>query len=291
MSSSAGEIGRIAAIWRYPVKSMQGEQLDAGEVDEKGLLGDRAFALYDVDTGKVASAKSPRMWPNLLDFSASFSEPVRDRRRLPPVNIQLPGGAEIRTDDATVDEILSEATGRKVRLVSSNPAGTTFEQYVPAIDGADPDGSDFYREIPNDVFRTGSLYDAAPIHLLTTATLDRLGALYPEGCFDARRFRPNVVVATDGIEPGFAENDWLKRHLVVGEARIRVTMPTLRCVMTTRPQRDLPHDLGILRTVARHNRLDALSMGTFPCAGVYGLVQRPGTVRVGDAVRLVEDEG
>lgn len=291
MSSSAEEIGRIAEIWRYPVKSMQGEQLDAGDFDERGLLGDRAFALYEVETGKVASAKSPRMWPNLLDFSASFGEPVSDRERLPPVKIELPGGAEIRTDDTAVDEVLSDATGRGVRLVSCNPAGATFEQYVPPIEDADPQGSDFYREFPNDVFRTGSLYDAAPVHILTTATLRRLGALYPEGRFDARRFRPNIVVATDGSEPGFEENDWLKRHLVLGEARIRVTMPTLRCVMTTRPQRDLPHDLGILRTVAQHNRLDVLTMGRFPCLGVYGLVQRPGTVRVGDAVRLVEDEG
>jgi uncharacterized protein YcbX len=290
VASEAREVGRVADIWRYPVKSMQGETLEASEVIETGLLGDRAFALLDIETGKVASAKSPRMWPNLLDFSVSFVEPPSVGKPLPAVRIETPDGETVSTADPDVDEILSLAVGRTVRLVSSNPPGGVFEQYVPPVEGADAEGSDFYREAPNDVFGTGSLYDAAPLHLFTTATVERLHQLYPEGRFDVRRFRPNVVIGTDDIEPQFVENDWLKSRLLIGEAGIRVTIPTMRCVMTTRPQRDLPQDLGILRTAAKHNRLDVLTLGTFPCVGVYCLVFRPGSIRVGDVVHLTASE-
>lgn len=286
MTSEGWPVGRVGAVWRYPIKSMQGEMLEESEVADTGLLGDRAFALYDEETGKVASAKSPRLWPNLLGFSASFVERPSAGGPLPPVRIETPADEAFLTTDPDADERLSRAVGRKVRLASSTPAGTTFEQYVPPVDGADAEGVDFYREVPNDIFGTGSLHDAAPVHLLTTATLERLRQLYPEGRFEVRRFRPNIVVETDGIGPGFVENDWVKRHLVVGAVEIRVTMATLRCVMTTRPQGDLPQDLGILRTAAQHNRLPVLKLGKYPCVGVYGLVLGPGSIRVGDVAAL-----
>lgn len=280
-------VGKIAELWRYPVKSMRGERVEASAIAEKGLVGDRAFALYDIETGKIASAKSPRMWPNLLEFAASFVEPPTAEALLPPVRIEMPGGRVAHTDDPAVDEALSEATGRAVRLVTSNPEGAVYEQYVPSVDDADPEGSDFFREFPNDLFGTGSLHDASPIHLVTSATLERLAELYPEGRFDVRRFRPNVLVQLDAREAGFVENGWLKSVVTLGTARIRVTLPTLRCVMTTRPQGDLPHDLGILQTAAQHNRLEVLSLGRYPCVGVNALVVAPGTACTDDPVHFV----
>jgi uncharacterized protein len=116
------------------------------------------------------------------------------------------------------------------------------------------------------------------VHVLTTATLDRLRKLYPQGRFEARRFRPNIVVETaNGVE-GFAENAWIDHTLMVGDTvRLSVTGPCPRCVMTTLPQADLPKDAGILRTAAQHNQVNV---------GVYASVLRGGTVRRGDAIRV-----
>src|ERR1700722_19753140 len=90
--------GSIAALWRYPVKSMQGEELDSAEVTERGLLGDRAYALIDVETGKVVSAKNPRKWGNLLDFRSRFVELPGRPSPMPSARITTPDGATIDTD-------------------------------------------------------------------------------------------------------------------------------------------------------------------------------------------------
>lgn len=140
MTSEGRPVGRVGAVWRYPVKSMQGEMLEESEVAETGLVGDRAFALYDVETGKVASAKSPRLWPSLLGFSASFVERPFAGRPLPPVRIETPAGEAFVTTGPNIDARLSQAVDRKVRLVSSAPPGTTYEQYVPPVEGADVEG-------------------------------------------------------------------------------------------------------------------------------------------------------
>jgi uncharacterized protein YcbX len=121
-------------------------------------------------------------------------------------------------------------------------------------------------------------HDLSVVHLLTTATIDRLRALFPEGRFEVRRFRPNIVVSTEPDAHGFAENDWIGHTVTVGgEVRLRVTGPCPRCVMTTLPQGDLPRDTGILRTAARHNESNV---------GVYADVIAGGTIRRGDPVEL-----
>src|SRR5437762_12972964 len=91
-STTQLEIGRVVSLWRYPVKSMMGEELNATEVTERGLLGDRAYALVDGFDGKVASAKNPRKWPTLFDYRATFIEPPRISANVPPVRIALPDG-------------------------------------------------------------------------------------------------------------------------------------------------------------------------------------------------------
>jgi len=92
MASTPSVIGAVTSLWRYPVKSMQGEELNAADVTPRGLLGDRAFALVDEETGKVASAKNPRRWPTLFDFRAAYIEPPGEDRPLPPVRITLADG-------------------------------------------------------------------------------------------------------------------------------------------------------------------------------------------------------
>jgi len=108
--SNAGpiELGSVVSLWRYPVKSMMGEELNAAEVTERGLLGDRAYALVDSSDGKAATAKNPRKWPRLFDFRATFIEPVRPAVKLPPVRIALPDGTAVTSDQGDLDETLSK---------------------------------------------------------------------------------------------------------------------------------------------------------------------------------------
>ena len=111
------------------------------------------------------------------------------------------------------------------------------------------------------------------MHLLTTSTIDRLRELYPQGRFEAHRFRPNIVVSTGSEDAGFVESDWIGRTVVISDTvRLAITEPCPRCVMITLPQGDLPKDSGILRTAAQHNAVNV---------GVYASVVNGGTIRRG----------
>jgi uncharacterized protein YcbX len=140
------------------------------------------------------------------------------------------------------------------------------------------EGLDFRDTVTDFTLPEGTFFDCAMVHVLTTATLERLHALYPQGRFEVPRFRPNIVVAPASGEEGFVENAWIGHTLTIGDAvRLNVTGPCGRCVMTTLPQEDLPRDPGILRTAARHNKVNV---------GVYATVERGGTIRRGDGVRV-----
>ena len=132
----------------------------------------------------------------------------------------------------------------------------------------------------DEAMPAGSFFDGASVHILTTATLDALRSSYPAGRFEVRRFRPNVVINPHPDAGGYPENDWLNCVLAIGvDAQVRITRPCPRCVMTTLPQADLPADIGILRTAAKQNRANV---------GVYAEVLRPGWIRRGDMVRLID---
>jgi uncharacterized protein YcbX len=271
-SSVATEAGTVVGLWRYPVKSMMGEELNAAEITERGFLGDRQFALVDAATGKVAGAKNPRKWGNFFDFRAAYVEPPEANATLPAVRLTLPNGTALTTESENVDEVLSGALGRAVELTQVRAEQeSSAEEYVPDIEGLEHRDTVTEWELP-----AGTFYDLAVVHLLTTATLDRLRELYPAGRFEARRFRPNIVIST--AERGFVENDWLGRTLTLGNAvRLRITRPCPRCVMTTLAQGDLPKDPGILRTAAQNNAANV---------GVYADVISAGAIHRGDPVVL-----
>ena len=289
-------VGAIAALWRFPVKSMPGEQLDEAEVTERGVVGDRAYALIEVATGKVVSGKNPRLGPAMLGCRAEFTETPREGEQPPPVRITLPDGTSSTSEAADVDATLSGYLGRDVRLARAAPDNFTIDQYHPDIEGLDPEGhrdtvtesklgSAFFADagLPSAV-PVGAFFDLFPVSVMTTSTLDQLNELRPESSFDARRFRMNVILGTP--ENGFVENDWLGRGLEIGDdVRLSVTLPDPRCVMTTMAQGELPKDTDILRTLVRHNRIDVAG-GLYPCAGVYATVTAPGTVRAGDPAVL-----
>src|SRR5438034_2728597 len=268
-------VGSVVSLWRYPVKSMMGEELNATEITQRGLLGDRAYALIDSSDGKVATAKNPRKWPSLFDFRATFVEPARAAAKVPPVRIALPDGTTVSSDQGDLNQILSKALNREVTLRAAQRGAVNAEEYWPDIEGLGHRDTVTDFTLPEETF-----FDCATVHLLTTATLDRLRELYPQGRFEVRRFRPNIVVAPASSEKNFVENDWLGHTLAIGdEVRLNITGPCSRCVMTTLPQGDLPKDPGILRTAAQHNRVNV---------GVYAAVQRGGTIRRGDLVRLAQ---
>ena len=283
---------RVAGIWRYPVKSMLGEALTECEIGPAGLVGDRAFALIDLEDGAVASAKNPRKWAGLLGCRATFVNSST-------VEITLQDGTRLRTDEPDIDATLSKAIGRDVRLASTAPEDRAFEEVWPDIDGLAPealiaattigtdgDGERISRFPLGAEAPAGTFFDLSVMHVLTTATLARLQELAPAATFDVRRYRPNLLVDMD-TEPGFVENDWVGRTLGIGEsAELSVTIPTMRCVMTTLAQEELPRDRETLRTIATGNRVEITGWGTWACAGVYGNVATPGTVRVGDSVVL-----
>ena len=266
-------VGSVVALWQYPVKSMMGEELNATEVTDRGLLGDRAYALVDRADGKVATAKNPRKWPRLFDFRASFVEPPRAGAKVPPVRITLPDGAAVTSGQDGLDRILSDALSREVTLGEARRGTVNAEEYWPDMEGLDHRDTVTDFTLPEETF-----FDCAVVHLLTMATLDRLHELYPQGRFEVRRFRPNIVVAPGSGEKSFVENAWIGHALAIGdEVRLSITGPCPRCVMTTLPQADLPRDPGILRTAAQHNRAHV---------GVYAEVLRGGTIRRGDPLSL-----
>jgi uncharacterized protein YcbX len=286
MRSKQKVLGAVVSLWRYPVKSMMGEELNATEVNTGGLLGDRAYALVDGSDGKVASAKNPRKWPQLFDFRAALADAPTAGVKVPPVHITLPDGTIVNSEQPDLHQILSKVFGREVTLhatvqghqgaiesASADLRTATAEEYWPDIDGLD------HRDTVTDfALPEGTFFDCAFVHLLSTATLDRLRALYPQGRFEVRRFRPNIVVETANDEKDFVENAWIGQTLTIGDAvRLSVTGPCPRCVMTTLPQGDLPKDAGILRAAAQHNRTNV---------GVYASVLQGGKVRRGDSVRL-----
>ena len=286
MSDSTQMAGKVVTLWRYPIKSMMGEELNATAVTKRGLLGDRAYALVDQATTKIASAKNPRKWPHLFDFRAAFVAPPHRGMPLPAVRITLPDGTVLTNEQSDIDQILSKALHREVTLAaaesgqqeviassSRNPWTAHAEEYWP-----DMEGLDFRETVTDFALPEGTFFDCATVHLLTTATLDHLRELYPPGRFEVRRFRPNIVVQTSSGVKGFVEDTWIGHALTIGdEVRLGITGPCPRCVMTTLPQGDLPSDPGILRTAAKHNQVNV---------GVYATVLQGGMIRRGDVAKL-----
>ncbi|MGV0782103.1 MOSC domain-containing protein [Mycolicibacterium sp. XJ775] len=273
MSADAAEHMRVESLYRYPIKSMLGESVETLSVNAGGAEGDRKFALIDESSGRVASAKQARLWRTLLSCGA-----VTEQRR---VRIHLPDGSTTTTDEDGVDDVLSQFVGRSVRLIDSRPAGASIER-------ADPDqvldkGID--AEVDAPILELGlatpgdSFTDLAPVHAVTTATLERIGV-------EAARYRPNLVIATPPGFPAYAENEWTDQILTVGGVRLRAMGPTPRCVIPTLEHGALPRAPHALRTPAAENRVDAFGLGLLPCAGTYLQVLAAGTLQIGDPVSL-----
>ncbi len=289
----------VGRLWQYPVKSMQGSEVDEILIGPGGVAGDRAYGFVDVETGRLASAKRPRRFGRLLDCHARFlASPCGDGDS-PPIEVTLPDGTVVRTDEDDGVELtrrVAELLGRDVQLISTAPEGIALDELIPKIDGLgqnaleamktepDSDGDSFI-PIPAAMAAPGTLLDLAALHVMATSTLARMNDVHSEGDWDARRMRPNILI-DDDADPG-DENDWLGCDLHIGEqVVVHIVGPTPRCVMTTLAQPGLPKDADILKTVARVNMMDMGALGQFPCAGSYAEVASSGVVRRGDPVRF-----
>lgn len=275
----------VSTLWRYPAKSMMGEELNGAQITTGGVLGDRSYALVDTATNKVVSAKNPKKWSNFFDFHAAYTAPP-ESSAVQPIWITLPDGTVLRSDQADINQQLSTFLGSSVELATQAPEAAKLEQYWPEYDGES-------NEISNEAVAgdapQGSFFDYAALHLLTTSSITAMQKLYPEGRFEVRRFRPNIVIDTGDLN-GFVENDWVGKTIKLGDTvRLRISDPCPRCVMPTLAQGDLPADGGILKHAVAKNRPFVPFAGKeLPSVGVYAQVIQAGWVKRGDSI-VIED--
>lgn len=289
----------VRQLWRFPVKSMGGTELDTLRIDRRGVHADRLWAVRDLDNDITATA---RKIPALLGCSARYaSEPDADAGpgNAPPVLITFPDGTERHSADPDIDDRLSELAGRRVRLTALPVASDTSRQRLtlrqglgtflsPAEIRSDfglsetdplPDTSAFSLKELATVARystpPGTFVDLSPVHLLSSRSLASLSA---DGtAVDVRRFRPNILVDIDGDTASYPEAEWAGARVTLGSVSLRATTPTIRCVVPTRPQPGLELDRSIGRLLAeRTNRF----------LGIYADVEKPGLLRVGDSVEI-----
>jgi uncharacterized protein len=283
-------IGTVKEIWRYPVKSMAGERMQRATVGALGICGDRGWAIRDEKAGEIRNA---RKLPALLHCTAVYiREPSASD--VPPAQITMPDGTTFRSDSAEASEKLSEMLGRSVSIWPIQPASEHDFLRRAAPDNPDmtaelrevfgrleseplPDLSTLPPQILQFTSPFGTFFDAFPFQVLTTASLSALSRLNPTADFDTRRFRPNVLIATAGVIEGLVEADWSGRTLRIGATRIRIEMPTVRCVIPTLDQPGVKKDPSVLRTIVR----DAAQN-----LGAYATVASGGTIALGDEVAL-----
>lgn len=266
-------IGHVGSVHRYAVKSMQGEAPDAVEIGTDGIRDDRQWALRDTESGKLVSAKRPRLWRAALDCTATGTGD--------DVTVTLPDGESYNVGDPDLTDALGALFDRPVTMERSTHAQQgVYESDWPEIEGLTLAGE---IDFPTNLFGEGtSFVDVGILHVLTTSSLAALASAAPDADLDVRRFRPSIVFDT-GDAGGFAENDWAGRAVRVGDVELVLGEPTPRCVMTTVAQAGLDQDKDILQAIARDNRLTN-ELGSYACLGCYATVTRPGTIRVGDEI-------
>jgi uncharacterized protein YcbX len=286
----AVQVARVSEIHRYPVKSMLGERVDEVAVAESGIRGDRIWAVRDEQRGEIEGA---RKLPELLGCTARFSEPV-GASPLPVPQIELPDGDRIAADAPEAASRLSTLCGRTLTLWPRRPADDLdhYRRGTPDHDDMLDELRAIFGRLPGEPLPDiaalpaealtsatipGTYYDVYPMFLLTTASLATLQAAQSASSFDARRFRPSLLLESEE-QRGFPENEWVGSRLRVGEAVLEIAMECPRCVMTTHGFADLPRDPSVMRTLVKENGGNV---------GVYASVLTAGVVREGDVVERI----
>ena len=274
-------VGTVAELWRYPVKSMLGSMVSQLFMTRNGAVGDRAWALRDLKSGRIASAKR---FPRLLDFRASYEiEPTLETPGR--IRIETPYGDSVGPEQPGSSEVISSILGHPLRLENRPHADEKTSIDKRTVFGDVPVSAikpDWTPETMPDYFQLkhGSFFEIGAVFVLASGSVEHLRRLQGgTALIDRRRFRPNLYLDTGSGPARFVEDEWLSRTLIVGDkVRLDQLEPTLWCVTSTLAQEELPRDPSVLRTAAQHHR---------GCLGVYGSVARPGLVRVGDPVMLL----
>lgn len=286
---------RVSELWRYPVKSMQGQSLEVASVSTGGIRHDRCWAVRDEETKTIRGAKHIA---GLLQCSAAVIEgsEVEEFPDISHIQISFPEGKTISSEDPNVHRVLSDFLGQEVTLWPRLPASDDSHYAINAeADGSQldewrrnfgleegepfPDMSEFPAAMLTELTRfatpRGTYFDAYPINILTEASIRKFSTL---GGFDhlhTRRFRPNIVLEDDEERSELIEDGWIGQHLAIGTAAFDVAVRTVRCVMVTRAQPGLPRASSIMRTLVRE---------TSQCLSVYANVAKEGRVRLGDQI-------
>lgn len=286
-------VGTVSQLWRYPVKSMGGEQLESVQIDRNGVAGDRGWAVREVEADVTRNA---REMPKLLQFAAAYANSPSFEERSPAVTITTPDNAQVQSADASRDQQLSDILGRPVILTPLHAADDLAWYARAAVpEGVDPmanlrqimgmqegDPLPDFSGIPQELqaFSTppGTYFDCYPIHIMTTSSLGTLASAGGGDDVDVRRFRPNVLIDTGDAE-GLLEVDWTGKKLRLGEVVIEMKTTTVRCSVPAHAQRDF----GSSRAVGR-----ALIENTKQHLGSYCNVLEGGTVNLGDEVELID---
>jgi len=305
-------IGTIKQIWRYPVKSMAGEQLEACSVGLNGIPGDRGWAIRDETAREITNGKH---FPLLMQCSARYREAPANGS-IPHVDMRFPDGLQLGSDVPNVNARLTELLGKPVSLWPLQPASNTehyrrgsktarlfgrlarfrlFRAALPALTSFGhaneqlreafsrepgeplPDLSTLPAEILEFTSPRGTYFDAFPIHMLTTASLEMMARLNPAARWDVRRFRPNFLIETDPAIKDPIEVEWGGQKVRLGNVELKCEIPTVRCGMTIQAQAEFPKDPSILRTIVKDADQNL---------GVYASVMSGGDVRVGDVVEV-----
>jgi len=304
-------IGQLKQIWRYPIKSMGGETLSSVPLSSKGIAGDRCWAVKDTETNEIRSAKQ---WPELLNYRATLPAGAEINQSefesglygdaLPDIAISCPDGQSLRARQTDVAELLSSALGRQAILTPLAPPDD-FDHYRLAKQPDETDIAEAMQLQPGETLMQhvakippkmqaellenlkhyatppGTYFDALPLHVLTTASMDYLRSKAGVDAV-AERYRPNLVIESADASPALLENDWVGKRLQIGEVVMRISMKTMRCAMPSRQQTwcDLEAEKGMARAMVEHCDRHL---------GVYAAIEQPGGIHVGDQVHLLED--
>lgn len=283
---------RIAQLWRYPVKSMAGEQMPQAAVSERGIPLDRGWAVRCEKAGTIRSA---RYIPQLLMCSARYLEGT-DAGLVPHVEITLPDGSAVNSDDSRANQRLSDALGRPVTLWSLRSPDET-EHLVKGPKAMETRSADEERRmlmglkegeplpdfsrIPKHMLKDmaelaaprGTYFDLFPISILTMAAIRHLQQFLPDVDLNERRFRPNILLEDDEAATGLMEREWVGQTVSCGEASFDVVMDVPRCTIIAAEHPGLRKETTITRAIVREMK---------QCIALYCTVRNSGLVHVGD---------
>lgn len=285
------QVGTVKELWRYPVKSMEGELLDKAHIEKLGLMGDRCWAIRDENRNEISSV---RKLPKLLQCTARYkNEPCLDQSnsQIPHVNITLPDGVSFSSSDDNKNKHLSaylkkdvsiwplqpKSNWRFYRLKTIDGQEALKKQFNTKIDLPDMASVSWLKMLELSIFATplGRYYDVYPLHIVSSNSLEKLKSLEPEGDFQSKRFRPNIFIESSHKNANLDEFDWIGGKLHIGNTIIQCESRTVRCLMPAQPQPNLAKDTLVLRTLEKH---------TGRHLGINATVIKTGVIHHGDAV-------